>query len=47
MMYRFMCPIVNGHELVWMMIVLNFVPDKIPFSLRGSVDILCNFRSYS
>jgi hypothetical protein len=47
MMYRFMCQIVNGHELVWMATVLESVLDRIPSSLRGSVEILCNFRSYS
>jgi hypothetical protein len=46
-MYRFMCPTVNGHELVWMAIVLEFVPDRIPSSLIGCVEILCNFESYS
>jgi hypothetical protein len=46
-MYRFMCPTVNGHELMWMETVLESVPDIIPSSLRGSVEILCNFRSYS
>jgi hypothetical protein len=46
-MYRFMCSTVNGHELVWMATLLESVPDIIPSSLRGSVEILCNFRSYS
>jgi hypothetical protein len=46
-MYRFMCLTVNGHELVWMATVLESVSDIIPSSLRGSVEILCNFRSYS
>jgi hypothetical protein len=47
MMYRFMCLIVNGHELVWMVTMLEFVSNRIPYSLRGSVEILCNFESYS
>jgi hypothetical protein len=46
-MYRFVCLTVNGHELVWMVTVLESVSDIIPSSLRGSVEILCNFRSYS
>jgi hypothetical protein len=46
-MYRFVCPTVNGHELMWMATVLESVLDIIPSSLRGSVEILCNFRSYS
>jgi hypothetical protein len=46
-MYRFMCLIVNGHELVWMVTLLESVSDIIPSSLRGIVAILCNFRSYS
>jgi hypothetical protein len=46
-MYRFVCPTVNGHELVWMVTVLESVSDRIPSSIRGSVDILCNFGSYS
>jgi hypothetical protein len=46
-MYRFVCPTVNGHELVWMATMLESVPDIIPSSLRGSVEILCNFKSYS
>jgi hypothetical protein len=46
-MYRFVCPTVNGHELVWMAIVLESMLDRIPSSLRGSVEILCNFGSYS
>jgi hypothetical protein len=46
-MYRFVCLIVNDHELVWMVTVLESVSDIIPSSLRGSVEILCNFRSYS
>jgi hypothetical protein len=46
-MYRFVCPTVNGHELVQMEIMLESVPNIIPSSLRGSVEILCNFRSYS
>jgi hypothetical protein len=46
-MYRFMCLTVNGHELVWMAKVLEYVVDIIPSSLRGSVEILCNFGSYS
>jgi hypothetical protein len=46
-MYRFVCPKINGHELVWMETVLEFVSDIIPSSLGGSVEILCNFGSYS
>jgi hypothetical protein len=46
-MYRFVCSTVNGHELVWMATMLESVPGRIPSSLRGSVEILCNFGSYS
>jgi hypothetical protein len=46
-MYIFVCPTFNGHEPMWMVTVLDSVSDIIPSSLRGSVDILCNFRSYS
>jgi hypothetical protein len=46
-MYRFVCPKVNGHEPVWMLIVLESMSDIIPSSLRGSIDILCNFIIYS
>jgi hypothetical protein len=47
MIYIFVCLKFNDHELVWMAIVLDFVLDIIPSLLRGSVDILCNFRIYS
>jgi hypothetical protein len=47
MMYRFVCSTVNGHELAWMATLLEFVLDIIPSSLRGNVEILCNFVSYS
>jgi hypothetical protein len=47
MMYRFVCPTVNGHELVCMATVLESVADRVPSSLRGSVEILCNFGIYS
>jgi hypothetical protein len=47
MMYRFMCPKFNGHDLVWMATMLESVPDIIPSSLKGSVETLCNFISYS
>jgi hypothetical protein len=33
--------------MMWMATVLESVPDIIPSSLRGSVEILCNFKSYS
>jgi hypothetical protein len=46
-MYRFECPTINVRELVWMETVLESVPDIIPSSLRGSVENLCNFKSYS
>jgi hypothetical protein len=46
-MYIFMCPTLNDHDLLWMVTVLDFVPDIILSSLRGSVDISCNFGSYS
>jgi hypothetical protein len=46
-MYKFVCLTLDGHELVLRAKVLESLSDIIPSSLRGSVEILCNFISYS
>jgi hypothetical protein len=46
-MYIFLYLTFNGHEIMWMATMLESVLDKIPSQLIGSVEILCNFRSYS
>jgi hypothetical protein len=47
--FSFLCDLGSNPILsvTYMVIVLESISDIIPYSLRGSVDISCNFRSYS